>query len=599
METAGRGDHRRGCSAAVLCLALIALIVGCPNPPLPQVADPTFSPPEGTYSSPQSVAIMTTMAGAGIRYTIDGSTPTSTVGSLYSSPIDVSMSTTIKAVAYASGYTESEVVSASYEILPEGKDGDRTVSSSGTVVNQYTTLAQNASSGAANIVVGSVTALTDGANPLETGDLLLVIQMQGATLDVSDAISYGTLVTLGGAGLYEFAEVADVVPASTSVSLSSPLINSYSVAGAVQVVRVPQYTTLTINAGASVTAPAWDGATGGVVVLHAAQAITVNGSVDASGKGFRGGPSENDSSGAVVDTITYRSTSSLAGARKGEGIGGFIVSYGRGAPGNGGGGGNAYNAGGGGGSNGRSGSNWTGQGVFDATVTGGSAWVLDPGYSTIASEGGGRGGYSCSSSNLNALTVGPGNSSWLGNYRRERGGLGGHALDNDPSSRLFLGGGGGAGDGDNAHAGAGGSGGGIVIVIVPQVTGTNGRVIANGDAGQPADSSSGDAAGDAAGGGGGGGAVVIKATTIQGISIEAKGGTGGTQTVNNGAEAEGPGGGGGGGYVAISTAVTIAISGGLGGTTTSSALSEFPSNGATRGGDGETLISTSFIVPGT
>jgi hypothetical protein len=335
------------------------------------------------------------------------------------------------------------------------------------------------------------------------------------------------------------------------------------------------------------------------VAITAGQSINLDGEIDVAGKGFRGGPADDDTSSDVTaNVVTYRSTSSLDGARKGEGIGGFLVSYSRGAPGNGGGGGNAYNAGGGGGANGRQGGTWTGQGVLDDTVPGAAAWMLDPAYGTSASEGGGRGGYTFSNSNRNALTEGPYDTDWAGNYRREHGGLGGRPLDNDPATRLYFGGGGGAGDGNNTHAGAGGSGGGIVIVIAPQITGTGGWIIANGSAGQPADSSSGDAGGDAAGGGGGGGTVVIQATTIEGIAIEAKGGAGGSQTVNNGSEAEGPGGGGGGGYVAVSSTVTINVSGGPGGTTTSSSLTEFPSNGATRGHDGATLISASSRVPG-
>jgi hypothetical protein len=124
-----------------------------------------------------------------------------------------------------------------------------------------------------------------------------------------------------------------------------------------------------------------------------------------------------------------------------------LAQYGRAPAGNGGGGGNSHNGGGGGGANGRSGGTWTGQGVFNLSVTGGAtAWLLDPNYSATGSEGGGRGGYSYSSSDQNALTVAPGNNAWGGNQRRQRGGMGGHPLDNDASNRIFFGGGGGPGD---------------------------------------------------------------------------------------------------------------------------------------------------------
>jgi hypothetical protein len=64
-----------------------------------QVATPTFNPPAGAYGSVQSVTISTTTVGASIRYTTDGSTPSSTVGTVYVNPVAVSSSLTLKAIA--------------------------------------------------------------------------------------------------------------------------------------------------------------------------------------------------------------------------------------------------------------------------------------------------------------------------------------------------------------------------------------------------------------------------------------------------------------------------------------------------------------------
>ena len=80
------------------------------------VGTPTFNPAAGTYSSAQSVTISTTSSGASIRYTTDGSTPSETAGTLYSGPVTVSTSETLKAIAYESGFTDSSVASASYSI---------------------------------------------------------------------------------------------------------------------------------------------------------------------------------------------------------------------------------------------------------------------------------------------------------------------------------------------------------------------------------------------------------------------------------------------------------------------------------------------------
>ena len=80
------------------------------------VAAPTFSPVAGTYTSAQSVTISTTTSGASIRYTVDGSTPTSNTGTLYSSPVNIGVSTTLKAIAYKSGMTDSALTMGIYTI---------------------------------------------------------------------------------------------------------------------------------------------------------------------------------------------------------------------------------------------------------------------------------------------------------------------------------------------------------------------------------------------------------------------------------------------------------------------------------------------------
>jgi hypothetical protein len=79
------------------------------------VATPTFSPAGGTFSTAQSVTISTTTAGASIRFTVDGSTPTAS-STLFTGPIGVASSETIRAIGIASGLTNSAVASASYTI---------------------------------------------------------------------------------------------------------------------------------------------------------------------------------------------------------------------------------------------------------------------------------------------------------------------------------------------------------------------------------------------------------------------------------------------------------------------------------------------------
>ncbi|HEY4365588.1 MAG TPA: chitobiase/beta-hexosaminidase C-terminal domain-containing protein, partial [Bryobacteraceae bacterium] len=85
-----------------------------------QVAAPAFNPVGGVYSTTQNVVISTTTSGASIRYTTDGSTPTSTVGTVYSAAVPVASSLTLKAIAYKSGMTDSPDSSAAYTISSGG-----------------------------------------------------------------------------------------------------------------------------------------------------------------------------------------------------------------------------------------------------------------------------------------------------------------------------------------------------------------------------------------------------------------------------------------------------------------------------------------------
>ena len=80
-----------------------------------QVATPAFSPGAGTYTTIQTVTINDSTAGATIYYTTSGSAPT-TNSAIYSTPLTVSITQTLKAMAAESGYSNSTVGSAKYTI---------------------------------------------------------------------------------------------------------------------------------------------------------------------------------------------------------------------------------------------------------------------------------------------------------------------------------------------------------------------------------------------------------------------------------------------------------------------------------------------------
>jgi uncharacterized repeat protein (TIGR01451 family)/uncharacterized protein (TIGR03382 family) len=480
-------------------------------------------------------------------------------------------------------------------------DGNYTVTAANEVLNRYVTLRTDVAAGATSFVVNDLATLDSPIaqlGPLAVGDLLMIIQMQGATIDGTDTPNFGAVTALGSAGLYELVTVASITPSGggrgtigINTTSCSGLRNSYTVAGKTQVVRVPQFASLTVNASASVGATPWDGSIGGIIALQVQNALTLSGNLNANAVGFRGGVVEQNTDLGIT---IYRATTDTSGGAKGEGIAGYEADYdafggryGRGAPANGGGGGNAHNAGGGGGANGNAGGTWTGQGVMTGTFPGQDPWRLDPAFAAngnarTSSPGGGRGGYTYSANNQDAVTVGPGNTSWGGDNRAPVGGFGGRPVPNDPGTRLFLGGGGGAGDSNNGTGGTGGRGGGLVWVVADAVSGT-GRITANGQNGVDTTG----AGNDAPGGGGAGGTVVVAARALSGVIIDANGGRGGIQNIATN-EAEGPGGGGGGGFIAVSGGtVTRNVAGGVNGTSNSPAVTEFTQNGATAGAAGQ------------
>ena len=80
-----------------------------------KVATPSFSPDGGTYSSAQNVTITCSTSGAEIRYTSEGTDPT-TSSVLYTGPVPVGSSLTLKAKAWKSDYAPSDIGRADYVI---------------------------------------------------------------------------------------------------------------------------------------------------------------------------------------------------------------------------------------------------------------------------------------------------------------------------------------------------------------------------------------------------------------------------------------------------------------------------------------------------
>lgn len=86
---------------------------------LGKVADTQFSLKRGYYTSPISLAITTATADAVIRYTTDGSTPSSTVGTIYTGPINISSTTVVRAIATKADWESTDVDTQTYLFLDD------------------------------------------------------------------------------------------------------------------------------------------------------------------------------------------------------------------------------------------------------------------------------------------------------------------------------------------------------------------------------------------------------------------------------------------------------------------------------------------------
>lgn len=557
-----------------------------------------------------------------------------------------------------------------YSFAQRGKE--MTVAIAGNqVVNTYTWATASAAAGSNSISVNNaaMTGGAFGATPLAQGDLVMIIQMYGADVDIftwyvdngwgtytvptsynawqvpgfwgTDPETFGQILAYNNAGKYEKVEVLSV--AGNTINFTCGLTNSYDYADAngllngLQVIRIPRYQDLTVNAGASIIPSQWDGQTGGIVALEVNGVLDLQGTISSSGYGFRGGLLDASASltgqAGVAFADRYLGTSNhQEGSERGESIYGWHAKtdfrysrWGRGAVANSGAGGGYQNCGGGGGSNVEiTALSYDGRGR--PTPGYAAAWALDRLHEIIQpvaagtpnSSGGGQGGYALSETNRDATTVGPDNTLWTGDTRKSNGGWGGHPLSYD-ATRMHFGGGGGAGDWDSQYggvpqAGAGGNGGGIVYLISYGTIIGNGTIQSNGANGfktnpanaTPAALSAGKAGNDGAGGGGAGGFVKIEnaAAIPATINISAIGGNGGNQDIRFGnfatKEAGGPGGAGSGGAIAYTVgAPTQSVLPGTAGTTISSDLSEFPNNGASNGNSGLSGLSAPFydLIP--
>ncbi len=133
--------------------------------PIAAAAAPVFQPAGGSYDQDVNLIITTATQGAIIRYTLDGSTPSATAGNIYSGPVTLSNTTTVKAVAVKSGYSDSPVATAVYT-LPNKAAAPIISPGSATYTTAQTVTIVTSTVGA------TIKFTTDGSIPSETNGLV-------------------------------------------------------------------------------------------------------------------------------------------------------------------------------------------------------------------------------------------------------------------------------------------------------------------------------------------------------------------------------------------------------------------------------------------
>jgi alpha-tubulin suppressor-like RCC1 family protein len=138
---------------------------------------PALSPAAGTYATPQSVTMTTPTSGATIRYTLDGSEPAPS-SPAYSSAVGVSLTTMVKARAFKTGWTASDLAAATYWITGTVVAAPTFSPAAGTYTGDVLVTLSSAVTG------GLVRYTLDGSDPTATSSAFVLPIVLRATTTI-------------------------------------------------------------------------------------------------------------------------------------------------------------------------------------------------------------------------------------------------------------------------------------------------------------------------------------------------------------------------------------------------------------------------------
>jgi hypothetical protein len=180
---------------------------------------PVISPKGGTYSTPQTVTITDSAAGATIVFTTDGTIPEIT-STKYSGPFTVSSTETITARAYSGSEDGSDVTSAAYTILSAAATPIISPASGSYTMAQQVTISDT--------TPGAVVYYTtDGSTPTSSSKLY------AGAITVSATETIKAIAVATGYGQSAVASATYTITGATATPVISPTGGTYTSAQSV------------------------------------------------------------------------------------------------------------------------------------------------------------------------------------------------------------------------------------------------------------------------------------------------------------------------------------------------------------------------------
>jgi formylglycine-generating enzyme required for sulfatase activity len=191
LRSANRGSNNPYLRSYNLGFRLARTVV---NPSLTIAVTPVASPAAGNYDEAQNVTLTSTTPDAKIYYTLDGTNPPYS-SALYTGPISIGVTTTLKAVAVKEGMNDSAVLTATY-ILPVSY----IITGSGA---SFTATQNSVTVGTANQSIGNViNAIRTDANgsacTIQFGDNATALDIGTNTASFNNTGGTWGAVTLAG-----------------------------------------------------------------------------------------------------------------------------------------------------------------------------------------------------------------------------------------------------------------------------------------------------------------------------------------------------------------------------------------------------------------